>query len=91
MELGRIEGVPVDEENPQTLSYKSVDWRSRNIGVVFYSPSFANPLFEEKPTLTVLSTFGETRRDLQFAAELSAWDIVSDEALAAFEARLFEQ
>jgi hypothetical protein len=41
---------------------------------------------EEKPTRTFLSA--ERKGNLQFAAELSAWDAASDEALAVFEAKL---
>ena len=41
---------------------------------------------EEKPTRTFLST--ERRGNLQLAAELSAWDAASDEALTIFEAKL---
>lgn len=88
MELGKIESVPVNAKNPQTLSYKSVDWRSKSIGIVFYSPSFGNPLLEEKPTHTILTNIKETTSNLKFAAELSAWDAASDEALALFEAKL---
>lgn len=41
---------------------------------------------EEKPTHTFLST--ERKGNLLLAAELSAWDAASDEALTIFEAKL---
>jgi len=90
-ELGKIEGIPRDAKSPFSLCYKSVDWMSQNMGLVFYSTSFGNPLLEEKPTRTIISNIEETMANLQFAAELMAWEIASDEALAAFESKLLEQ
>lgn len=72
-------------------TYVSLDWKTPIISVEFYSPSFGNPLLEEKPTSTILSDIEEIMANLRFATELMAWEIASDEALATFEAKLLEQ
>jgi hypothetical protein len=60
------------------------------VPMVFLQFQYPQPLYEkkseEKPTRTVLPT--GTRNDLELAAELSAWDAASDEALTIFEAKL---
>jgi len=81
---------PIDAEHPQTSAYNSIGIFPLNIPINFYSPSFGNPLWEEKPTSTILSDIEETMANFRFATELMAWEIASDEALAAFEAKLLE-
>jgi len=81
---------PIDAEHPQTSAYKSIEIFQPNIPINFDSPSFGNPLWEEKPTSTILSDIEETMTNLRFATELIAWEIASDEALVNFEVKLLE-
>jgi len=59
--------------------------------IAFYLNSFGNPLWEEKPTSIILPNIEEIMFNLQFAAELIAWETTSDEALVAFETKLLEK
>jgi len=70
-----------------TATYESPEFGS----ISFYIESFGNALWEEKPTSIILPNIEEIMSNVQFTTELMAWEIASDEALVAFEAKLLER